>query len=796
MPRRIALALALVMVLSVWAGFAHIPGARAASPHPEAVLYITPLDGYGSSPGTFDLGALQGDVYFLAEDFGTDTTGVVAIHDLNHTRDHIPDPAANWTVTFQGNENNSFNTGTHYALPLTLIDSGAWNITLTAGGSFTSTTFWVETYIPSIYTDRSVYLPGHHGTAFWQIADPANNSPFQSLTSLQVVANYQTTTGTTAPVPGITHDISINSSGSFGFVVPSDALAPGQVNFLLFANQTSSSAGTNWSSHASQQANVGEVTNLNYAWLNCPSGCPSTPTYAANSPMVLQFSVGIGAYYGAGAGDGLTIHLTFYNGANTVSPPTGTPTVLTTNGSGEAAVAFLGSSSIFSTSGPNGVLGNLSDGLNPALTKTATAHFYLSTSTSKARVQVVLDQNQYSGGDTVTASWSFSGANGSAAVGWEAGEWFAYSENAQAGYPTFADAYITGTATSGTVSFVLPVNYQGTFAVYVEVHNATVVTGNYALGNAVPPTMFLNPSELVYKAGDTVNVAITTVGQVFASATYFETTLDNSGAVVASGQVSGSSFSVMVPSVSPPTSLRYYVVAETAANGVVAQASASSGLQTGYQLSVSLQSASQYSDGSFKPGQSVTISYSLSALGTTKLPGTMMLEVLPSVNFYSILLGGALAIPGASQVTTTSTTGTFSYTLPSSLPDGYDQFMVVAVVPSAGSSCSIYSAGCLAMSQLTVNVESNPPALNYEVGAGSGLTLGWLILFLLIIVVVLVGIVWARRRMGGRSRPPSEPPRPFIAPTGSSPGENSSGAPMGSGMSGDSSPPPMPGGPR
>ncbi|WP_410969293.1 hypothetical protein, partial [Salmonella sp. SAL04284] len=78
-------------------------------------------------------------------------------------------------------------------------------------------------------------------------------------------------------------------------------------------------------------------------------------------------------------------------------------------------------------------------------------------------------------------------------------------------------------------------------------------------------------------------------------------------------------------------------------------------------------------------------------------------------------------------------------TIPSGTPSGIVLFEVEALFGVCGTGCSAFS-------DFSVSVNSSPSALSYQLGAGSGLTVGWLILFLLIVIVVIVILVMMRRR--------------------------------------------------
>lgn len=90
-------------------------------------------------------------------------------------------------------------------------------------------------------------------------------------------------------------------------------------------------------------------------------------------------------------------------------------------------------------------------------------------------------------------------------------------------------------------------------------------------------------------------------------------------------------------------------------------------------------------------------------------------------------------------VQTTSTSGDVSYTIPSGTPAGSQLFEVYVT----GAACI---RACYGLVLFAVNVQPNPSALQYNLGAGSGLTVGWLVLFLLLIIVAIVLVMMIRKR--------------------------------------------------
>jgi hypothetical protein len=436
-----------------------------------------------------------------------------------------------------------------------------------------------------------------------------------------------------------------------------------------------------------------------------------------------------------------------------VSAPANAPTTVTTNGSGYATVAFEATSPLFSTSHPNTIQVNVTDPLDSLVNVGLSIQFYLTSQASPAQLQLVLGQSTYYSGDSVTGTWTLGGVNDTLPAGWNAGWWEAYTNTGP--FRQFAEGVAPAGHSTGTLTFSLPTDFTGQLNFYLQAENASETIYAIAYANVVSPTILVNPGEATYKAGDTFSVAVIPEGQAIASATLYEITTQNNGAVLSSGPISGGSFPVKIPTIAPPDNLEFTVFAQTSSLGVIAEATASSSLQRGFVFTVSVQTSSAYSDGSYQPGQTVTVSYSLTALGTTDLPSAIALIVVPAP-----LSGEGNPIPGEYELSSASTSGAFSYTIPANSPNGYNTFGVYAYPLNGG--CQVGDTYCANGALLTVDVNSNPPALGFNIGSGTGLTLGWLILLIIIVAVVIVGIVWARKRMGGGGgRSKTEPAKPY-----------------------------------
>ena len=775
-------AVLIASALAVLPGSAHgspaAPGSPA-SPRPFAAVGVFPTDMFGNTVTEFGPGYANGAIYFFASDYSADTSANVTITDQNATRDHISVPAAAFTVNFnRGPTNSSYLWGIHYTLPFGLADGGTWNITIkgTAGGNF-SMPFSVYIYTATLTPASQAVLPGHVATVLYDVNASVNDAPYPNLTAVTLGAWYYRA-GVLAAIPGTPASLGAASSGMYNLTVPSDAQTA--VIFELWANV--SAASVSMSQEASLYLPVGTLGVPLVTLSDCSTfGCVSdafangTPVYV----LVQAEIVGIG--FSAPA-TGITVSFLFESGTTRVTAPGSPPATVVTNATGGAAVVFVASSPPFSTTTSNAVVVTLTDPVNPTSTTTSTSNFFVtSTVPIGARLQVTLDSAQYYGGDHATATWSLWGTSSAITQGWTMDAWQAW-ESPSATY--IGGGKISSTSTSGTFTVNVPMNYSGWIRVTVSAHNATgSLSASAPLAVVSPPTILLNPSELFYLPGDHITVAITTEGQIFQSTTLWESVTDPSGTVWTSGPVSGGSVAFTVPQIAPPNSFRINVAAQSASLGLVSAATVTVSLGSGYVLNAGVATASNYIDGSFQPGQTIQVKYSISAIGTTALPKVFQVALYSGGLFF---FGNPT---GSALVQSTDPNGQLTFTLPSGMVDGDQQFTVIASL----AGCN----GCIVAGTFGVLIHNNPSVLGYEIGAGSGLTVGWLILFLLGVLVVL-GALWMRR---GRRGGPREAVKPYSTSSmGSGSGSSSAPAaewkegspPVSSPPSGAANPPPLP----
>ncbi|MGI0151943.1 MAG: hypothetical protein ACREC5_08410, partial [Thermoplasmata archaeon] len=96
---------------------------------------------------------------------------------------------------------------------------------------------------------------------------------------------------------------------------------------------------------------------------------------------------------------------------------------------------------------------------------------------------------------------------------------------------------------------------------------------------------------------------------------------------------------------------------------------------------------------------------------------------------------------GSAAFETTSSSGTFGFTIPSGTPAGIQTYEVGVefLQCSSGVTCAVSAI-------VSVFVNPSPSVLGYELGAGSGVTVGWIILLALIVVVAVVLVLMIRRK--------------------------------------------------
>jgi hypothetical protein len=777
-----ARASAVAVVLFLLALLPALSGAHAAPqpalPTPALPPAIQTTDSAGTPSGNFWVGLSSGQVYFHAYDASGDTTAVVAINDQNATRDGLTNPVAHWTANFTLNVNNfSFLWHTYYELPLGLNQGGRWNITLDGThAGFLAQNFTVHTFEVSATSFRNAYLQGHVASVLVTVERSVNGAPL-TPTTLVMSGEYLLKNFTPASLFGAKPLVLTPSGyGVATFTVPLNAANDSAIALTIWANLTGSS-GTE-SEFASAEVDVGVISVS--LGLSLSLNGPLVSVLPANTATILTVSVTETAFFGYSAGDNLSVAISFQGPNGDLSTVPGNPPLtLRSDSEGYATVLFTSSNTTFKPLTPYTIWANVTDPMGPSFSKNNTLTFTVAPALPAGEgLSVSVGQEDYFGGDSITANWMLGGTNGATLPGWTTDSWLVY--DASGGFSIYTTGTIGSTSGSGSFSFTAPLHYAGELEIWVTAHNATETIENYAITAVSLPTILLSASDDNYLPGDTVHVSVSPQGSVLSSADLWGSATASGGPVLWSGPVSGDSFSFQVPSVGTPNSIQINVTAQSPTLGVLSSAAMTIERASGWILATGIQTHSSYSDGSFQPGQTITIHYEISSLANQPVPGGTIYLYLETYQY----------LPGQGNVytQTTSTSGNLAFTIPSNWGNGEHYMYVYAEFQSC------FTGSCYAESDFTVPVQSSPAALDYELVPNSGLTVGWLILLVVILVVAVLLVLLIRRRppTGGAG-----PITPYKSGEGSAPasgdGAKSSDA-SGDSSGGASSPgtPPLP----
>ncbi|MGA7923037.1 MAG: hypothetical protein WCA77_03580 [Thermoplasmata archaeon] len=756
------LALAVLLLLTVSTSCAPLASAHASTPAgtPAANgVSIQTVDQLGYSTTTFYVGGSNtSHVYFAATD-PLDAHAIVAINDGNALRDGLTNPVATWNITFSAGVNQSASSHSYYALPTALADGGQWNITMTGiDAGFVFQNFTVDTFYAQLVSSNSYLLPGQSVNDVYYALSTASYLPYPGLSSVTVTGSYETNSSTTVVLPGFPLHFT-SATGNFTVAAPGNAWDRGSLDLTMYANATDGQSLSD-----AQTIYMATLLPPALTFSSCPS-CASQSVFGAGSTVYLSISdfVLFGNGDEARASD-VSTTLVFRSGTTNLTPSQlpGVPlTLLTLNSAGQAVVLFTAGNPPFSPTLANVVNVTVHDPSGSAPTNSSQASFYLASPQALPGFSVSLQHSDYYSGQTVNATWQLGDQGAATSAGWSARIWEAVGSSGS----LFAFAPLSGSVASGVLSFVLPPGYTGPFYVEVLAANATLGALSYTEGNVTGVGILLTPSESSYLPGDTVTIDTRLVGPNAGATSLYASVITPSGGYLLDSFVSGSSFQFTVPTSAPPSQLAITVLAESSTYGIVGMNELNLSIAPPLTLTTAITTVSNYADGSFQPGQTLHISYTVVVSQGYPVPNTLEVGLAPFADFET----GAMA--SGSVVQTTGLSGTFDYTIPSSQGAGTLWLVAWAALGPPTSFCGVNCTGPVNLVSFTV--EPNPSVLNYELGAGSGVTVGWLILLIAIVVVAIVLVVLIRRR--GRPYAPTKPPvQAFVPPTESLPPPTSS----------------------
>ena len=759
-----------------------------AAPHPAVVnsIQLATYEGnevYGNTT-YFESGGYNEPgtnvLFFAIYDPTADSTVNFTITDPNATRDVVGAPAFTVSVTPNATTHlyYSYQHGVSYTFPASLAIGGGWVVNASAplGGSaqYNITVDTFQSYMtgsPRFYTG---VLPGESITVAWELYDDVNGALDTHITNLTLDGWYWTNASWHNLFPGGIVTVPVSALGQYSFTVPANATAEHEFEIALWPTIFSNGKlAENESDY--EWYGVGTVDLAVYQTSGTSSVCPDYYDYSFDSGTLVQTCVLVGAdwddtIYGV---PNLPVSIHFWNGNSVVTPGGNPPASLTSNATGVVAFSYIAASPPFTSeySYPYTNYVNVSV-TDPVITSSVTDHgtawenatLYIEPNGASGAVQVQLNQLEYYPGQTVTATWSV-GSTDSATTGPITAEgWIAENEATGA---FLAQGVITSTASTGTFTVPLPTGFVGSFYVVVYATNATTSFYGEAYGASTAPQLFLNPSSSTFTPGSTVSVTAVAYGDgslTGATISYqvwaYYVLGENYGedGIVETGTVANNSaFTISVPSTAAPG--EYYVVAYlgSSGSGTVASAQAYLDQAWGYFVAVGVSTPSSYSDGSYQPGQTLTITYQITPYGNAPLPVLYTFEVeLYGSQVYD-------------QISTPSTSGSFQITIPSGQPSG-TIFLELYLVGTYLEGNSCYGGYCEGETAITVN--AHPSVLSMEVGSNSGITVGWLILLVVILVVAVILALLIRRRktppqMSGGASTTTPMPPPAPAPKGS-----------------------------
>ena len=737
------------------------------SPNPALQVY-SGLDAGGGfvSHCTFNPGAWTGEnaVYFEIFDGARDRQANVTLLDPNATADGLTNPVARATVPLSPAGPVTTYDSTQslpplgLAIPASVPQSGTWWLNVTTGPGANHTTqvpISVDTFYVDLQVSVPAPLPGATVSANFQVLSYASGGPVSPAPALRLKGcAYENGNATCQPLQDLPV-LSAESQGAFSFLLPVNATNFTSPRITLTANLTA--AGRSFSATGSASFTVLALDppilcasdSLTYLPLTFPGYCyQPTSTYAVGQPIFFGVLAALGdpslGYVDtplAGAPVDLSYSL---NGQPVASPAL--PQNLTTDSSGAGLLVLP--------------TGGLSPGVfslhvevqtpgAPVFSQSRVLNVTLVSPIAPVSLVLTFNQTVYAPGSTVTGRFSIVNetTGGAPPTGWTAFYYQVYSFPSTSycsGTPLVVLSAGNLTGASGALPPVsLAPSLRGSLLVLVEAHNGTFLAPPGAESSSClvvrAPGINLLVSDASYGPGSTVQVVLAPVGSPFSGDTYQITVEASPGSapaplpVIYQANSTTPRFSFVIPRAGTASSYQINAVVLGPGQTVLAASSTTIYEYVGINLVLGVTTLSHYSDGSFQPGETITVSYQLVSEGGYVLQGPYLLEYgfYDQVNYQSAVVSAP--------------SGTFSVTIPGSAGNGLLFLQVYGSGPAlVGSASFSATSGVL--------VNGQPSSLAYEIVPGSGFTAGLLLLLVLLVVVGLMAYVLYRRATYGRRR--------------------------------------------
>ncbi len=612
----------------------------------------------------------------------------------------IEDTSATYTASIN---NLTIGTSGQRIVPFTIRptwpDGFVYSVraTDTTSGQVRTRAFGIETYSVNLWTDRAAYLPGDSVNVSWAVTYIQNGSLVPD--GVGVLQVYDSAANNLLSVPQYNFSA---PQGSYAFALAATVATGQRGTVYMWFNDTAGLREYQMTTSFAINP-LGIVLQLSAATY-APGGVVSMNIYTRVSPNPANPHT-----YDPVAPDiPVSVNVTDLSTGNVVSGYSATS--LATDANGFLTYVFQLTST--PTTG------------NYEVDATATAHGTMSASTSATfdvqptaslSVQISLNKLQYASGDTIRATAQVFPSTARVTYAWTVVD--TATGNTLAFAPNVGPSY----------DFTTPTTYQGTLRIGVEVNDGNGTTASASANAHVAfgyLALSLDRSE--FNPGDTITATFNLQSNVITNPTYYWQVQDASGATASAGSTTGTSASFTTPS---PTASRYYTFVVTASqNGRTAQASQTADQVAGYFLTVTPDRSS------YNPGDTITLTYSLTTRGTS---------ALPSVYHFQL---GIYGMP-YKAVDTTSASGTLTYTIPAGAPTG-DEILQVYEGSTGSSTLVVVHVGPV-----------NPLLMDV-----AGVPLFDILIFLLFVVLLLAVVLLWRRTGMGRAPPSAETGKPSTPP--------------------------------
>jgi len=551
--------------------------------------------------------------------------------------------------------------------------------------------FDVQKYVFNVWADRDYYLPGM-------------TANIQYIT--MEVATFTEATGVTITYSAVWHDpvgnatwLNSTLSGASGiqqFVIPTNANMSWDVSIDYWANESTRSA-------------HGSVT-LDFAMLSGSVSIAPIGTLMPGETVVATVT----AYLGGGDPlPGAAVDVSVL--ANGTAIPAYGSTNLTSDLAGQVTHTFT-----LVEAAADGTYVVSAEITMIGFSRTVIGLFDVKSS---GEIWVKFDKERYYGGDeivaTLTPLW-----NGKVVEVTN----FGYGFTLDTGILTW------GNTSDTTVTATIPANYYGDIDLGVEAYYNGLLIGGGNSSEVHFADITLIAEKNDYRPGDNLVFAWDIVTGVTEGTLTYEIT-DSNGLLVNSESpafATTGSFSQLVPAVNAP--LHYYVhMWMTTGTGGYADADLTVDMLNAHELQIWVEK-SGYADGTYKPGQTVKLHYSI---------GAYVMEPLRS---YSLYVSTDFN-PVAMEFIVTDPTGSVEFALPSDAPAAEMGIYATLMDPVLGPVSGDYTA---------ITVGGQLTGWDKSIAGMSAIDFS-ILLLLIIMILLLIVMPFLKGRMGAPK--PAEAPK-------------------------------------